>query len=117
MADALLKGLLPGYVLIGVYSRTAAKADRLAAKMEKHGYKCKACKSLEKLLTLKPDFLVEAASPAAMKELALPTLKTVRLSLHYLSGLWLILILRGGKENCKRLRCACLYCLRCYGRI
>jgi aspartate dehydrogenase len=75
VADALLKGLLPGYVLIGVYSRTAAKADRLAAKMEKHGYKCKACKSLEKLLTLKPDFLVEAASPAAMKELALPTLK------------------------------------------
>lgn len=75
VADALLQGLLPGYDLVGVYSRTAAKAERLAAKMQEQGRECKACTSLDELLALKPRFLVEAASPAAMKELALPTLK------------------------------------------
>ncbi|MDD3781054.1 MAG: aspartate dehydrogenase, partial [Proteiniphilum sp.] len=75
VADALLNGLLPAYDLVGVYSRTPAKAERLAAKMEQAGRACKACTSLEELLALEPDFLVEAASPAAMKELTLPTLK------------------------------------------
>ena len=75
VADALLKGLLPTYDLTGVYSRTAASAERLAARMKKQGSGCRACTSLEELLALKPDFLVEAASPAAMRELALPTLK------------------------------------------
>ena len=36
---------------------------------------CRACATLEDLLALKPDYLVESASPAAMKELALPALK------------------------------------------
>ena len=43
--------------------------------MEKHGKTCRACATLEDLLALKPDYLVESASPAAMKELALPSLK------------------------------------------
>ena len=43
--------------------------------MEKHGKTCRACATLEDLLALKPDYLVESASPAAMKELALPALK------------------------------------------
>lgn len=75
VANAVLNGLLPGYELVGVYSRTAAKRERLAARMEKAGHICKACADLDELLKLKPDFLVEAASPAAMKELAIPTLK------------------------------------------
>ncbi len=75
VADALINGLLPEYDLVGVYSRTAAKAERLAAKMEKAGRICKACASLEELLALKPDILVETASPAAMKELTIPALK------------------------------------------
>ncbi|MDD2327323.1 MAG: DUF108 domain-containing protein [bacterium] len=75
VADALLQGLLPEYELVGVYSRTAAKADQLAARMEEHGRRCVACGSLEELLALKPDYLVEAASPAAMKELAIPALR------------------------------------------
>lgn len=75
VADALLKGLLPGYDLVGVYSRTVLKAEKLVARMESQGRVCKVCVSLEELLALKPDFLVEAASPAAMRELALPTLK------------------------------------------
>lgn len=75
VADAFLRGLLPGYDLVGVYSRTISKAERLAAKMEAGGHSCKVCPTLEELLALKPDFLVEAASPAAMKELALATLE------------------------------------------
>ena len=75
VADALLQGLLPGYDLVGVYSRTAAKAERLASKMLEQGRECKACTSLDELLALKPEFLVEAASPAGMKEIALPALK------------------------------------------
>lgn len=75
VADAVVKGLLPDYNLVGVYSRTAAKAERIVNKLQQHGRTCKACASLEGLLALKPDYLVEAASPAAMKELALPALK------------------------------------------
>ena len=75
VADAVVKGLLPEYDLIGVYSRTAAKAERIVTKMQQHGKSCVACATLEDLLALKPDYLVEAASPAAMKELTLPALK------------------------------------------
>jgi len=75
VADALVKGILPEYDLVGVYSRTASKAERIVEKMQQHGKNCVACATLEDLLALKPDYLVEAASPAAMKELALPALK------------------------------------------
>ena len=43
--------------------------------MQQHGKPCIACATLEELLALKPDYLVESASPAAMRELALPALK------------------------------------------
>lgn len=75
VADAVINGILPEYDLVGVYSRTVSKANYIAEKMNQHGKACTACKSLEELLALKPDYLVEAASPAAMKELALSTLK------------------------------------------
>jgi len=75
VADAFINGLLPEYELIGVYSRTAAKAERIASKIKSTGKSCIACTTLEDLLAMKPDYLVEAASPAAMKELTIPTLK------------------------------------------
>lgn len=75
VADAVINGLLPEYDLIGVYSRTAAKADYLAGKMHRHGKECRACYTPAELFSLKPDFLVETASPTAMKELAIPALK------------------------------------------
>lgn len=75
VADAVVDGLLPDYDLIGVYSRTASKAEYIAAKMKQAGRACNVCATLEDLLALKPDYLVEAASPAGMRELALPTLK------------------------------------------
>ena len=75
VADAVVKGLLPDYNLVGVYSRTASKAAHIINKMQQHGKPCIACATLEELLALKPDYLVESASPAAMRELALPALK------------------------------------------
>lgn len=75
VADAAINGLLPDYELIGVHSRTTAKMERIVKKMQQHGKPCAACATLEELLALKPDYLVEAASPTAMKALALPTLK------------------------------------------
>lgn len=75
VANAVIYGLLPDYKLIGVYSRTAAKAERLANKMIQHGEPCIAYTSLDKLLAEKPDYLVETTTPTGMKEIALPTLK------------------------------------------
>ena len=75
VANAILDGVLPDYELVGVYSRTAAKADHFAKVFQESGRPCKACRSLDELLALKPDILVEAASPAGMKELTIPTLK------------------------------------------
>ena len=70
VVDALQKSLLSEYELVGVYSRTREKAEMLAARVKG----CQVCDSLEELLLLNPDFLVEAASPAAMRQLALPAL-------------------------------------------
>ena len=74
VADAVINGLLPEYELVGVYSRTFSSAQQLAAYMQQHGKACAACATLEELLALKPDYLTEAASPAGMKEIALPAL-------------------------------------------
>lgn len=71
VADAVAKGILPEYELVGTYSRTFDKAVVLAAGA---AGSCKACKTLDELLGLEPDYIVEAASPAAMRELALPAL-------------------------------------------
>lgn len=72
VADAVAKELLTDYELIGLYSRTRKKAEVLAERMPN---KPSICDSIEKLLVLRPDYIVEAASPAAMLELALPALK------------------------------------------
>ena len=58
VADAVVKGLLPDYNLVGVYSRTASKAAHIVNKMQQHGKPCIACATLEELLALKPDYLV-----------------------------------------------------------
>ncbi|MEN9918724.1 MAG: hypothetical protein RL662_1160 [Bacteroidota bacterium] len=75
VANAVVDGLLPEYDLVGVYSRTASKVDRIVHKMRQHERACVPCSTLEQLLALKPDYLVESASPAALKALALPTLR------------------------------------------
>lgn len=75
VAEALLKGLLPEYELVGVYSRTKEKVQVLADRMQDAGRKCVVCDTYDELWSLNPDYLVEAASPAAMRELALPALE------------------------------------------
>ena len=77
VADALINGILPDYQLVGVLSRTKEKAETIADKIVKadSDYTCQVCSSLDELLALKPDYLVESASPAALRELALPALK------------------------------------------
>jgi aspartate dehydrogenase len=40
-----------------------------------NGGECKVCDTIDELLAMKPDYVVEAASPAAMRELALPALR------------------------------------------
>lgn len=72
VAKAAAEGLLPDYVLVGAYSRTMEKAEEVAAMVEG----CTACRTFGELLELKPDYIVEAASPAAMKEIALPALRS-----------------------------------------
>ena len=77
VVEALLKDLLPNYKLIGTYSRTFEKALDIAHKVNtsKRDYSCSPCHSFGELLQLKPDYIVETASPAAFREFALPTLK------------------------------------------
>ena len=74
MAKAAASGLLPGYKVTGVFSRTAAKAEAVANELRAAGQDCRVAQSIEELLALNPDFLVEAASPAALREWALPAL-------------------------------------------
>lgn len=75
VSDALVKGFLPEYELVGVYSRTEEKAAGIAAQMRDAGRSCAVCRSVEELLSLKPDVLVETASPAALRQVALPALR------------------------------------------
>src|SRR5690606_29651008 len=77
VVDALLGGILEDYALIGTYSKTFEKAERLAQRINgaETSYSCTACGSISELLELKPDYVVESASPTAFRELALPALK------------------------------------------
>ena len=77
IVESIIRGLLPDYQLIALVSRTQEKAISLADKIRSSecGYTCTVCSHIDELLALKPDYIVEAASPAALKELALPALK------------------------------------------
>ena len=74
VADAVVGGLLDGYELVGAYSRSREKAEALALKVNERNGHCMVAYTFDQLLDMKPDFLVEAASPAAMREWALPAL-------------------------------------------
>lgn len=73
--DAMKRGLLDGYELTGLYSRTREKAGILAASANEAGIGCRVAGTFEELLAMKPQYVVEAASPAAMREWALPALR------------------------------------------
>src|SRR5690606_577830 len=78
VVDALLNGILDDYKLIGSYSRTLEKAERLAERINTAdtGYKCTPYDSISDIIALKPDYIVESAAPVAVRELALPALKS-----------------------------------------
>lgn len=69
VADAWQQGLLEDYELVGCLSRGA----EAAALAEKHG--CQHCTSLDELLALRPDYVVEAASPGLLRQIAAPVLQ------------------------------------------
>ena len=69
VAEAWKNGFLPGYELCGAFSRTYAHAEALSGDM-----RCQACRSIDELISAGPDYVVETASPAAMREMALPLL-------------------------------------------
>lgn len=73
--DALLKGYLPDYQLIAIHSRSIDKAITLAHKAQASGHPCQICSTLEQLIETHPQYIVEAASPAALKSFALSALK------------------------------------------
>ncbi|MBP6064783.1 aspartate dehydrogenase domain-containing protein [Bacteroides sp.] len=77
ITNGLLNGLLPEYKLVGAMSRTAAKANRIAEKINRanQGYSCVAYTSIDELLATKPDYIIETASPSGLKEFAIAALK------------------------------------------
>ena len=69
VVDAYGKGLLEGYKLIGVMSRSQEKASFAATD------DIKICATTDELLSLKPDYLIETASVEAVKNVAIKALK------------------------------------------
>lgn len=70
VANAWKSGLLEDYELVGVTSRTPASAEKTAAAVG-----CKACASVDELLALQPEYLVETASVEAVRAMAVPVLR------------------------------------------
>ena len=65
IAGAWKDGLLPEYELVGIVGRTKERSDALAAEMG-----CRSCAGIHELLELKPDYIAEAASVGAVKDMA-----------------------------------------------
>lgn len=53
ITNAVVKGMLPDYELVGVYSRTASKAERIANKMRQHGKMCAALSHFKRTVGVK----------------------------------------------------------------
>lgn len=71
IVDAWRDGLLDDFEFAGCLSRSMASTQALAAKAN-----CPACATLDELLALKPDYVIEAASPAVLKTIAEPVLRS-----------------------------------------
>ena len=70
IAEAMRKGLLEDYTLVGAMSHQKSAAEKLCAGL--HGV---AAESLEELLSLKPDFVIETASVQTVRDACIPTLQ------------------------------------------
>lgn len=76
IVDAYNANLLSEYRLIAAYSRTPEKAQRIADKVnaDHPGNACIACSSMPEVLAMKPEYIVETASPDSLKEFAIDAL-------------------------------------------
>lgn len=70
IVDAWKKGLLPEYEFCACLNRDPQAAANIA---DKAG--CPACPTLAELLAHQPDYVIEAASPQVVRDIALPTLE------------------------------------------
>lgn len=77
IADAYHADLLPDYQLVATYSRTTEKAEYIADQVNaRHPEQsCRAYGSIEELLATKPAYIIETASPNALKEFAINALE------------------------------------------
>lgn len=70
VADAWKNGLLEDYELVGVTSRSRSSSEATAAKVG-----CEVCDSVDELLALEPEYIVETASVEAVRAMAVPVLR------------------------------------------
>ncbi len=70
VAEAWQRGLLPEYQLVGGLSGDMPSTQAFAQK-----FGCTACASLDELLALQPDYVVEAASPGVVRDITEPVLR------------------------------------------
>lgn len=63
VAKALMDGYLPEYELVGVFERDFNKAVNFSKT-----YNCTPCETIDELMSLKPDYIAEAASVEAIRE-------------------------------------------------
>lgn len=72
IAEAARYGFLPDYKIVGAYSRTYEHAQDYASQVEG----CLAYETMDELIASRPDYIVETASPAAMKSFAVAALSS-----------------------------------------
>lgn len=70
IAEALLAGAVEGAELAAVFTRSADRADRLRGELS-----CPVSADIHALLAERPDYVVEAAAAAAVKEYAIPIME------------------------------------------
>ncbi|WP_319562659.1 aspartate dehydrogenase domain-containing protein [Marispirochaeta sp.] len=75
VVHALNSGLLPEYRIVGLLSKSKNSAEKLAQQLRGGNSDCRVRENQEELFSLNPDYIIEAASPAAMKNIALPALR------------------------------------------
>ena len=71
IVDAWRNGLLEEYEIVGCMSRSPESAESLANKA-----RCKACRTLDDLLALSPDYVLEAASPSTLQAITEKVLRS-----------------------------------------
>ncbi|WP_102412082.1 aspartate dehydrogenase domain-containing protein [Beduinella massiliensis] len=70
VAQAMERGLLDDYTFVGAMSRSRASAEAFASRVG-----CEVADGLDALIDTRPEIVVESASPACVREIALPLLK------------------------------------------